>query len=85
MNRIDSYYYIFGWVAATITCTYKIPQIITLIKVKRQEGLSIISLFIQTIAYILYIAHGFFIQDMPVFYMGLISFFENEHVSTITG
>ena len=75
---MNTYYnFIFGWVAASITCTYKIPQIIKLVKVKRQEGLSITSLFIQTIGYILYMIHGFFIKDMPVFYMGLISFFEN--------
>jgi MtN3 and saliva related transmembrane protein len=73
----DLYLSLFGWLAAFITCTYKIPQIVKLIKVKRQEGLSISSLIIQTIGYLLYMIHGFLIKDMPILYIGLISFFEN--------
>ena len=68
---------IFGWGATSITLTYKIPQMIKLYRVKKVEGLSIISYIIQGIGYILYSIHGYFINDYPILCMGLVSFFQS--------
>lgn len=68
---------IFGWLATFITLTYKLPQMLKLYKVKKTDGLSIISYSIQAIGYIFYTLHGFFIKDNPILFMGLASTFQS--------
>lgn len=64
---------VYGWIATTLSLLYKFPQMYTLYKTRKTDGLSIISLLVQTIAYGFYIAHGITIEDPPVFYMGSIA------------
>jgi len=71
------YKYIFGWLATLCTLSYKFPQIYFFYKNKTSKGISILSLCIQTFAYILYGIHGIIINDYPVLAMGSISFFLN--------
>ena len=68
---------VFGWIATSITLTYKIPQIITLYKAKHTGSLSIISISIQGIGYIFYAIHGYVKEDLPIIIMGSISFLQN--------
>jgi uncharacterized protein with PQ loop repeat len=71
------YKYIFGWLATSCTLSYKFPQIYFFYKKKTSNGISILSLYIQTLAYILYGIHGIIINDYPILVMGCISFFLN--------
>ena len=64
---------IFGWIATGFSLIYKMPQIYVLYRSKKHEGLSIASLMCQLMAYGFYIAHGWSIQDWPIFFMGIIS------------
>ena len=66
---------IFGWVATTITIVYKLPQMYTFYKEKTSKGISILSLTIQTISYILYTIHGYIIKDPPIFIVSIASSF----------
>ena len=68
---------IFGWIATSITLTYKIPQIITLYQSKHTGSLSVIAIFIQGIGYIFYAIHGYIKQDFPIIIMGSISFIQS--------
>jgi len=61
----------FGWIASSISLIYKLPQIYLLYREKTTEGLSIVSLCVQAISYLFYIVHGVYINDDPVFYMGI--------------
>lgn len=47
------------------------PQLYLLYREKKHEGISITSILIQAFSYIFYILHGFYIDDAPVFYMGI--------------
>ena len=60
------YKYIFGWLATSCTLSYKLPQIYKFYNKKTSEGVSIISLYIQGIGYILYGIHGLIIKDYPI-------------------
>ena len=68
---------IFGWVATTITIVYKLPQMYTFYKEKTSKGISILSLTIQTISYILYTIHGYIIKDPPIFIVSIASLILN--------
>ena len=67
----------FGWLAASWTILYKLPQIYKLCKSKTSKGLSLASYFMQTISYLPYAIHGIIISDTPTFVMGIVSFFLN--------
>jgi len=71
------YELIFGWIATVISILYKLPQMYTFYKEKTSKGVSIISLEIQTINYILYSLHGYMIGDPPLFLVSVISVFLN--------
>lgn len=64
---------VFGWIATAFSLTYKLPQIYTLCKEKKHKGLSIVSILWQLVSYIFYILHGYFIDDLPILYMGIIA------------
>ena len=64
---------IFGWLATAGTFIYKIPQIYKLYKTKKSNDVSSASLIIQTTGYVLYIIHGFVIDDHPTIAMGGLS------------
>ena len=68
---------IFGWIATTITIVYKLPQMYTFYKEKSSKGISILSLAIQTISYILYTLHGYIIKDPPIFIVSIASLILN--------
>ena len=68
---------IFGWIAASLGLIYKVPQIYKIYKYKKTNGLSIRSYFFQTVSYIFYIIHGFYIEDNPSISMGFISLVQN--------
>ena len=63
----------FGWVAAGLSLIYKLPQMYQLWRAKKIEGLSVISLIVQTISYGFYIAHGVVINDLPILWMGIVA------------
>jgi len=63
--------YIFAWIANVLVFTYKLPQMYTLYKAKDTTGLSLFSLCIQVLSYVLYIIHGTFIHD-PSISVGMI-------------
>ena len=42
-----------------------------LFREKKHEGLSLLSICVQAVSYIFYIVHGVYINDNPVFYMGI--------------
>ena len=69
--------YIFFFFSTSITLIYKIPQMVMLYKTKRTDGISIVSYIIESIGYLLYLLHGCFIKDNPIFYMGLVSLFQS--------
>ena len=71
------YELIFGWIATVISILYKLPQMYTFYKEKTSQGVSIMSLEIQTINYILYSLHGYMIGDPPLFLVSVISVFLN--------
>ena len=71
------YELIFGWIATVISIVYKLPQMYTFYKEKSSKGVSIISLEIQTINYILYSLHGYMIGDPPLFLVSVVSVFLN--------
>ena len=64
---------VFGWCATAFSLTYKIPQIYTLCREKNHKGLSVVSLICQGLAYGFYIVHGYFNNDLPILFMGVIS------------
>ena len=55
--------YVFAWIANVLVFTYKLPQMYTIYKEKKTNGLSLLSLCIQLVSYTLYIIHGVFIED----------------------
>ena len=63
---------LFGWIGFFISTVYKLPQMLLLYREKKHEGLSIVSLSAQALSYVFYILHGFFIDDTPVYCMGII-------------
>jgi|MDSY01.1.fsa_nt_gb uncharacterized protein with PQ loop repeat len=65
---------VFGWIASSISLIYKLPQIYLLFRQKKHEGLSLLSMCVQATSYIFYIVHGVYINDDPVFYMGIACF-----------
>ena len=67
------YELIFGWIATVMSVVYKVPQMYTFYKEKSSKGVSIMSLEIQTINYILYSLHGYMIKDPPLFLVSVIS------------
>lgn len=62
---------VFGWIGSVISLIYKMPQLYLLYREKKHEGLSLTSILIQSFSYLFYILHGYFIEDAPVFYMGI--------------
>ena len=74
---------IYGWIATSLTLIYKIPQIVTLYKVKQTGSLSIISITTQGIGYIFYAIHGYIKMDYPIITMGCISFFQSLILFTL--
>lgn len=62
---------VFGWIASSISLIYKLPQIYLLFREKKHEGLSLLSMCVQAVSYLFYIVHGVYINDNPVFYMGI--------------
>lgn len=58
---------IFGTIANSISFLYKIPQMYKLYKVKKTDGLSFESILLQSISYIFYIIHGYFLHDYTIF------------------
>jgi uncharacterized protein with PQ loop repeat len=69
--------YIFGWIATSLSITYKLPQIYKLYKTKESSAISIKSYGIQAFSYSFYIAHGFIVFDYPIAYMGIINLIQN--------
>ena len=53
----------FAWIANILVFIYKLPQIFTLYKEKNTTGLSLYSFCIQAVGYILYILHGYYVND----------------------
>jgi uncharacterized protein with PQ loop repeat len=68
---------VFGWIATSLSLIYKLPQIYILYRKKKHEGLSIISLVVQALAYGFYIAHGIYIDDLPIMCMGIVSLLQS--------
>lgn len=69
--------YIFGWISNTITFLYKIPQMYKLYTVKKVDGLSLYSLLLQALGYILYTAHGYYNNDPTILWGMILPFVEN--------
>ena len=74
---------VYGWIATSITLIYKIPQIITLYRVKETGSLSILSITTQGIGYIFYAIHGYNKNDLPIIFMGCISFIQSLILFTL--
>lgn len=67
---------IYGWIASSITLIYKLPQIYKLFKRKTSDDISFPSLFVQSIGYCFYIAHGVSMNDFPIITMGSGALFQ---------
>ena len=68
---------VYGWIATGLSLVYKIPQMITLYRIKKVDGLSFWSLVCQTVSYGFYIIHGIVIDDLPIITMGIISLLQS--------
>lgn len=62
----------FGWIASIISLVYKLPQIYLLYRNKKHESISLLSICIQAVSYVFYTVHGIYINDDPIFYMGIV-------------
>lgn len=71
-----------GWAATGLSVTYKLPQIYLLYVEKSHQGLSLTGITANGLACAFYAAHGYFIQDLPVFLMGVISFLQSACLVT---
>ena len=65
---------LFGWIATTLSLTYKLPQIYKIHKTKEVSAISLQAYIIQTTSYFFYILHGTFNDDYPIIVMGIFSF-----------
>lgn len=67
----------FAWIANILVFIYKLPQIYTLYKVRDTTGLSVYSFCIQATSYILYILHGYFVNDISLLYGMILPLAQN--------
>lgn len=67
----------FAWIANILVFVYKLPQIYTLYKVRDTTGLSVYSFCIQATSYILYILHGYFVNDIALLYGMILPLVQN--------
>lgn len=67
----------FGWAATGLSVTCKLPQIYLLYVEKSHQGLSLAAMIANGLACAFYAAHGYFIDDPPVMFMGVISFLQS--------
>lgn len=67
----------FAWIANLLVFIYKLPQIYTLYRARDTTGLSVYSFCIQAISYILYILHGYFINDTALLYGMILPLVQN--------
>ena len=63
---------IFGWVGGIINCLHSFPQMYKIIVTKSIRDISLTSLCIKLLAAVLYMVHGFLINDPPLLYMTLV-------------
>jgi len=63
-----------GWIATALSVICKLPQIYLLYAEKSHKGLSLAGLAANGAACAFYAAHGYFIGDLPVLTMGVVSF-----------
>jgi uncharacterized protein with PQ loop repeat len=69
--------YLFGWIATSLSLSYKLPQIYKLVKTKDTTGLSNYSLLLQACSYGFYFVHGFLIDDPPIMALGSVSLIQS--------
>lgn len=62
---------IFGWLGGGIALIYNIPQLYRNFKRKTCDDISQTSLFLRVVSYVLYIIHGWLIEDPPLLWMTL--------------
>lgn len=67
----------YAWIANILVFLYKLPQMYIMITQHDVTGLSIYSFIIQLLSYILYIVHGFIIQDDALAYGMIIPLVQN--------
>lgn len=60
-------------VAPIVNCIQQLPQLIKTYKIKHVKDLSLFSIILIVITNILWLSHGFIINDKPLIYSGLIS------------
>jgi len=63
--------------APIINCIYQIPQLFKIVKTKRVNDISSYALWLLLINNILWLWHGYFINDKPLFISALFSLFIN--------
>ena len=68
---------IFGWLAVTLSLSYKFPQIYKLWKLGDIRGISVESQLIQVVSYLFYIIHGNVIGDPPIIILGCSSLIQS--------
>ena len=72
--------YSLGWLAALLTCFYKIPYLYNLWNnehIRKKELIITNKYIIQTFSHVLYILHGVIINDMPILCIGLLNLANN--------
>ena len=57
---------IFGWIGTAVVSIQFIPQLLKSIKTKRVKDLSMTMIVLILFGAIMWIAHGYIIQDMPI-------------------
>ena len=67
----------FGWAATGLSVTCKLPQIYLLYIEKSHQGLSLAGITANGLACAFYAVHGYFIGDLPVLLMGILSFLQS--------
>lgn len=60
---------IFGWLGGGVSALHNVPQIYHIYKRKSAKDISTIALIIRMLSLVLYILHGFFIEDLPLIVM----------------
>ncbi len=67
---------IFGWIAGILSNIYNFPQIYHTFKTKSSKDLSISSILFRLTSYLFYIIHANVINDPPLLWNTIISFFQ---------
>ena len=64
---------VIAFLAPILNCMYQIPQLFKIMKTKSVNDLSAHALFLLLITNILWLLHGYYINDRPLFFSALTS------------